>query len=81
MLRKELFTFLEPVTSKLGIKLTLASNLELIELKKDMYDMPMDEYESFEDVIELLIEDESFQALLKDKTLQDLIERNISKNS
>jgi hypothetical protein len=40
-----------------------------------MQDIPMDENEAFEDVIELLIEDESFQALLKDKTLQDLMEK------
>ncbi len=74
--KKELFTFLEPVTSKLGIKLTLASNLKLIDqIKKDMQDIPMDENEAFEDVIELLIEDESFQVLLKDKTLQDLMEK------
>ena len=74
--KKELFTFLEPVTFKLGIKLTLASNLKLIDqIKKDMYDIPMDENKAFEELIELLIEDDSFQALLKDKTIQDLIEK------
>ena len=59
----------------MGIKLTLTSNLKLIDqIKKDMQNIPMDENEAFEDMIELLSEDESFQALLKDKTFQDLME-------
>lgn len=75
--KKELFTFLEPMASKLGIKLTLASNLKLIDrIKKDMQDVPMDDEDKMlEAVMELMMEDESFQAMVEDGSLDDLIKK------
>ena len=74
--KKELFDFLRPVTSKLGIKLNLVSDLELIdEIKENSYDKALDENEVLGDVMALLIEDESFQDLLNDEKLQELIEK------
>ena|GEM_PF-5002537 len=74
--KKELFAFLGPVTSKLGIKLTMVSDLNLIDhIRKDMHDFPMDKDEMFEDVIELLMEDESFQALMEEGSLEDLMKK------
>jgi len=74
--KEELFTFLEGVTSKLGIKLTLTTDLKVIDqARKQMQDFPMDEDEMFKAVIELLMEDESFRALMEDKSLEDLMKK------
>lgn len=73
--KEELFTSLEGVTSKLGIKLTLAPNLKLIDrIKKDMQDVPVDDEDKMlEDVMELMMEDESFRTMVEDGSLEDKI--------